>query len=307
MKVGTGEQGTRLTMLAAAAVLVLAVLAVLLPRRDGSSHAVSLLVFDPAGEAWRTEQVHRPLAEFLAAVIEQPVSARSFREAEALTAAAADGEGFVLAPDGLILRLAAADYVPVAAVRRSAPRNLRPRGVLVHRTGHPVPAAPWLTHSRRTVLGDSLCLSSVGAWMLDADAPAPLELPACGPDPYDHRPVLHALRLGGFDYALVRQWDAERFLAAGLLDPAEWTVTPMTAPVPDLVLAAPRSMAAARLLEVGESLRRLGRESDAAPAGTEDLLRGLERLGLAGFNPLMEPDLDRLRRRWRRDWPPGGG
>jgi hypothetical protein len=195
----------------------------------------------------------------------------------------------------------------VAAVRRAAPRNLRPRGVLVHRADETPPVAPWATHPDRLVLGDSLCLSAVGAWMLDAAVPAASGQPACGPDPFDHAPALHALRLGNYDYALVRQWDADRFLASGLLDPVAWTTTPVTPPVPDLVLMAPRSVAGARRMSVGENLRRLGREADAAPPGTAALLTGFERLGLAGFNPLLEPDLERLRRRWRPDWPPGDG
>ena len=166
---------------------------------------------------------------------------------------------------------------------------------------------PWATHAGRTILGDSLCLSAVGVWALTATVPPPEEWPACGPDPFDHGPALHALRLGCYDYALVRQWDAERFLAAKLLDPEIWTTTPVTPPVPDLVLMAPRSMAASSRLSMAEKLRRLGRETDAAPAGTVALLAGLDRLGLAGFNPLMKPDLERLRWHPWSDWPRSGG
>lgn len=297
----------RLTLATAAAVVLLAALALLLPHGEDKPHALPLLVFDPSGESWREEQIHRPLAEFLASASQQPVVARVFREAAPLLAAAATNEAFILVPDGLVLRLDPARYAPLAAVRRPAPRNLRPRGVLVHRRDVTPPPSPWTTHAGRTIFGDSLCLSAVGAWAISAKVPPPERWPACGPDPFDHGPALHALRLGCYDYALVRQWDAERFLEANLLDPEVWTTTAVTPPVPDLVLLAPRSMAASRRLSVGEKLRRLGREADAAPAGTAALLAGLARLGFAGFNPLMKPDLERLRWRPLSDWPRSGG
>jgi len=297
----------RLTLASAAAVVVLAALALLLPHGNEQPHAMPLLVFDPTGELWHLDQVHRPLAEFITSASGRPVVVRVFTEASPLLAAAAQGEALALVPDGLALCLQPGDYAPVAAVRRAAPRNLRPRGVLVHRRDEKLPTAPWKTHAGRTVVGDSLCLSAVGAWALDAKAEMPEQKLACGPDPFDHSPALHALRLGGYDYALVRQWDAERFLTAGLLDPEIWDTTAVTPPVPDLVLLASRSLTAAFRLSLVEKLRRLGREADAAPAGTTALLAGLDRLGLAGFNPLVEPDMDQLRRRRRSDWPRGGG
>jgi hypothetical protein len=142
--------------------------------------------------------------------------------------------------------------------------------------------------------------------VLDDGAPLPARLPASGPDPFDHAPALHALRLGCYEFALVRQWDAERFLAAGLLDAESWTTTAVTPPVPDLVLMAPRSLAAGRRLALGEALTRLGRESDAEPAAARALTAGLASIQLAGFNLLMEADLDRLRRQWHEDWPRRG-
>jgi hypothetical protein len=293
----------RLTLAAAALVVVLAVAALLMPSRPVRTGVVPLLVYDPSGASARTELVHEPLARVLSEVLDQPVTARVFNRAAPLLEAAATGEAFVFAPDGLVLKLDRARFGALAAVRRPPPRNLRPRGVLVHRRDDAVPVAPWRFAAERTVLGDSLCLTAVGGWEIDGSAPVPERLPDSGPDPFDHGPALHALRLGCYDYALVRQWDAERFLSTGLLDPEIWTTTAVTPPLPDLVLVAPRSLAAGRRLLLGETLVRLGRESDAEPADAQLLVSGLGSLQLAGFNLLMEADLDRLRRRWRGDWP----
>ena len=293
----------RLTLVATALVAVLAAASLLLPHDSARPGSLSLLVFDPVGDPARLQQVYAPLAEVLAGVVEQPVNVRVFARAQELLTAAAERDCLVFCPDGLAMRLDRVRYAPVAAVRRPAPRNLRPRGVLVHRRSEPPPAAPWYSHGDRTVLGDSLCLSAVGGWALNPETPAPRRLPASGPDPFDHGPALHALRLGGFDYALVRQWDAERFLDIGLLDPRVWTSTPVTPPLPDLVVVAPRDLSTARRVAMSEALTRVGRGGEDLPPAALALRSGLERMNLSGFNPLMEPDVDRLRRSLRTDWP----
>jgi hypothetical protein len=168
--------------------------------------------------------------------------------------------------------------------------------VLLRRRSAPPAAAPWRSHPGRTVLGDTVSLAVVGAWSMEAGGPRPAPGVAAGPDPWDHAPVLHALRLGAFDYALVRQWDADRFFAQGLLTTAEWAVTETTPPVPDAVLMAPRRLAPGRRLAIGETLTRVGREDGGADTALTALARGLEELHLAGFNLLVEPDFERVRR-----------
>jgi hypothetical protein len=128
--------------------------------------------------------------------------------------------------------------------------------------------------------------------------------PAVGVDPFDHGPVLQALVLGCFDYALVREWTARRWAEAGLLDPAVWGVAPMSAPLPDVVVLASRRWPAAERVRAGELLLSLGRRHEAGEDARESrALVALERLGLAGFNPLLEPDFDLTRRQFA-GWPP---
>ena len=67
------------------------------------------------------------------------------------------------------------------------------------------------------------------------------------------------MKLGGFDYALVRQWDADRFFTDGLLSPLEWGLELMTIPVPDVVVLASRSVDGKTRLAVGDGLAGLGR------------------------------------------------
>ena len=126
---------------------------------------------------------------------------------------------------------------------------------------------------------------------------------AWGPDPYDHAPVLHAARLGAFDYALVRQWDADRFFAEGLLSPQEWDVEIMTVPVPDIVLFAARSVTAQTRLALGDGLSNLGRDSEEATPAAGVLRQALTFLNLEGFNLLVDPDFELVRRNFAEDWP----
>ena len=127
---------------------------------------------------------------------------------------------------------------------------------------------------------------------------------ASGPDPYDHSPALHALRLGCFDYAIVRQWDAERFFNEEFLPSEEWGTENLTGPVPDLVLFGSRDIPAPQLLDLSGELTSLGRLSDGAASETMALIRGLKDIHLSGFNLLVEPDLDLVRGSFSGDWPP---
>ena len=167
---------------------------------------------------------------------------------------------------------------------------------------------PWIRHPQRTVFGDSLSLSATGvlrSGQISATAGIPRGC-ACGPDPYDHSPVLHALRLGGFDYAVVRQWDAERFFAERLLPGDGWSMEILTGPVPDLTLFASREIPAARLLAVSGELSQLGRTGAEEDSATRRLVRSLAELHLSGFNVLIEPDFDLVRGGYPADWPPAG-
>lgn len=277
-------------------VIVLAVAALLWPRSDEQAGATSLVVFDPTGDETRLAAVYAPLADVLAEATGLPVAVRRVGTVAEVRALAGAGDVYLFGPDGLALRLAPVDYVPVVAARRPPPRNLRPRGVLLRRRGAAATDAPWRTHPARTVLGDSVSLVTTGAWLMDSAVPRPAPGVAVGPDPLDHAPALHALRLGAYDYALVRQWDADRFFVQGLLEPAEWTVTEATPPVPDTVLMAPRRLAPGRRLALGENLGRVGREDGEEAAAAAALARGLDKLRLAGFNLLVEPDFERVRR-----------
>ncbi len=293
---GGGNGLRRATPAAFLLVIMLAVAALLWPRGDERAGLAALVVFDPTGDPARVAAVYDHLAVVLAEVADRPVAARVVATTAEVHRLAADGDIFFFGPDALALQLAAGEFKPVVAARRPPPRNLRPRGVLVRRRAAPETAAPWRTHPGRTVLGDSVSLVVTGAWRMDADALPPVGAIAAGPDPWDHAPALHALRLGGYDYALVRQWDADRFFAQGLLTAAVWSVQETTPPVPDLVLLAPRSLATGRRLALGEALTRVGREDDGPATAATSLGRGLAQLHLTGFNLLVEPDFERVRR-----------
>jgi len=212
--------------------------------------------------------------------------------------------GLVLCPDGVALGLPPEEFTTLAAARRQAPQNLRPRSVLVYRLAAGFAPAPWITAPARTILGDSLSLAGCGAACRTGDRPwrgrsSRREAPRVGADPYDHGPVLQALVLGCFDYALVREWTARRWSDAGLLDPAAWGVAPVSAPLPDVVVLVSRRWPAADRVRAGERLVSIGRRQEAGTSAPEvAALSALERLGLAGFNPLLEPDFELTRRQF---------
>jgi hypothetical protein len=231
-----------MTGLLGAAVVLLALAALLIPRTSRERGDGYLLVIDPAG-AGRRDSLYEPLANWLSQATPRRLRLRLASSPEAVTAREWKDVDVVICPDGVALGLGGAAFRSVAAVRRPGPDEQRSRSVLVYRRVAGLQARPWQDAPARTLLGDSLSLAGCGvvcprgrrggragpAW------PSGLR---CGPDPYDHEPVLHALRLGAGDYAVVRELAARRFLAAGLLDPLVWGVEELSPVLPDSSAAA---------------------------------------------------------------------
>ena len=298
------------TILTGVLVLALALGALLWPSAGPPRGRGVLLVFDSSGDRIRIANVYEPLLQFLNEFTAQPLELAVVGNVDAFRKKLADGVDFILCPDGLGLSLEAAEFVPVAVGRRSAPRNLRPRGVLVYRKSAGLVKAPWLSRPGATVCGDSLSLTATGIWRrrgVEAES-EPAEPYSCawGPDPYDHTPVLHATRLGCFDYALVRQWDADRFFANGLMSHLEWGIELMTVPVPDIVFFASRAVSGKTRLAVGDGLSALGRGSKELPLAAREVHRAIGCLNLAGFNLLVDLDFEFVRRNFAGNWPPTG-
>lgn len=291
------------TALAGAAVVLLAASALWWPPRGSAPVEGLFLVIDPLA-AVRGDQLYAPLSAWLADGLGRPLRLLVARRAADVPARAWQDVGLVLCPDGVALGLRPADFTPVAAARRQAPQNLRPRSVLVYRLAAGFVPAPWITAPVRTLLGDSLSLAGCGAACRLGERPwrgrsAREQAPRVGADPYDHGPVLQSLVLGCFDYALVREWTARRWSEAGLLDPATWGMTPVSAPLPDVVVMVSRRWPAADRVRAGERLVSVGRRQEAGTSAPEvSALSVLGRLGLAGFNPLLEPDFELTRRQF---------
>ncbi len=282
-----------LTLVAAGLVLLLAAGSLLWPRAESQDPDHTLLVFDSSGDPARVARVFEPLRRYLADAGSGQLELSVVATVAEFQAHLTHGPDYVLAPDRLALTAPAQTYLPLVVGRRSAPRNLRPHGVLVYRLGVADTQEPWLTHSSRTVLGDSVSLVATGSLVN-------LGALAAGPDPYDHGPVLHALRLGGFDFALVRQWDAERFFEAGLLDESVFASRDLVEPAPDAVLLVSRKVPRHLRLRCAEGLSGLGRDASAEEAPlAKELRQGLAEMHLAGFNVLMEPDLEQVRKKYR--------
>lgn len=302
---GEGSAGTGwVTLVAAAIVVLLALGAAFLPHRSARSQDHTLLVFDSSGSEARLKDFLEPLRDLLSRGDDAALQLKRVTTIGAFQAVLATEPDFVLAPDGVALGLSQESFLPLAVGRRPAPYNLRPRSVLVFRRAAGELPAPWLTRPAATALGDSLSLVGTGVLRQQGldDVPAGC---VCGPDPYDHGPVLHALRLEAFDYALVRQWDAERFFKAGLLDPAEFGVRKLVAPVPDMVLMVSRQVPQGVRLRCGERLSELGRQQGRDDPLGETLSRGLAGLHLVGFNLLLAPDLELVRQSFPGRWLPG--
>ena len=298
-----------LTLSASALVVLLAAGSLLWPRSGQQDPAHALLVFDSCGDQERVAQVYEPLRSYLANAGEGTLDLSVVRTVAAFKKQLADRPDYVFAPDGLALTTPSEHYLPLVVGRRSAPRNLRPRGVLVYRIASGDATEPWISHPGRTVLGDSLSLVATGA-LRQTTAGSRARGWAAGPDSYDHGPVLHAMRLGAFDYALVRQWDADRFFSDGLLSDSQFAVRDLVDPAPDAVLLVSRQVSRHSRLRCGEGLSGLGRHtSDEEAPLARDLRRGLAGLHLAGFNVLLEPDWELVRRNFAGglagDWPSG--
>ena len=292
------------TLGAAVLVVLLALGAMLWPRSGGRSHGPTLLVYDSSGSEERVTGVFGQLRDFLASGGEPGIELVVVGTVGEYRRRLAERPEFVWGPDGLAVQFSTTEYVSLVVGRRPAPRNLRPRGVLVSRRAVGQASRPWLSRPGRTVFGDSVSLVATGV-LRQAGMRRPVPGCASGPDPYDHSPVLHALRLGAFDHAVVRQWDAERFFAAGLLSPADYVVEDLVEPVPDMVLMVSRQVPSHVRLKIGDELAAVGRHPDDGSLHDHDLGRGLAQLHLVGFNLLLEPDLELVRKNFARDWLPG--
>ena len=286
--------------MAALFVLLLAVGAVLWPAGRQTTLQGVFLVFDPMGDEARVDGLYRPLAEYLENISGHAMEMKVVQESGAFLAATAGGADFIFCPDGLAFQVESKKYEPLASGRRAAPRNLRPSSVLVYRKSAGLVERPWLTHPKRTVAGDSLSLAATGAFLVGPGGLAP----GCswGPDPYDHGPVLHAARLGAFDFACVRQWDADRFFSSGLLSDADWGMATLTDPVPDVVFLASRRVPGSIRLEVREALVGVARSGEPFTPEGAALAKGLPLLRLVGFNLLIESDFERVRRNFIGHW-----
>jgi hypothetical protein len=291
------------TSLAGVAVVVLAVLAVVWPAGDGGRDVGTFLVLDSA-PGTRPRQVYQPLARYCGDVLGRDLRVVVVaRSSEFL--AAAPRATVLLCPDAVAIRLRSATVLAVG--QRRAPQNLRPRSVLVSRRDAGAELQPWLTAPSRTVFGDSLSLVCLAP--LCADRARAVTLPvgvSFGRDPYDHGVVLEAMRLGAFDFAVVRQWAAEAFLAGGGVDARQWQVAPLTEPLPDIVLLADSGLSGQQRLTLGEAVVTLGRHNDATATSGLVAQAALAGLGLDGFSFLLEPDFEVLRGRYGACWPSPG-
>lgn len=298
----------RPSLLVSGVLLALAVGAVLFPRRQASPTEGIFLVFDSSGDPQRATHVFEPLRRYLVEVSGIPLGLRLVAGLPEFRAELGRHPSFVLCPDGVALGLPDETLLPLAVGRRPAPRNLRPRAALVYRLSAGLIAEPWRNRPEATIVGDSLSLSATGSWRRpDAQAPpgATVARLAFGPDPYDHGPALQAARMGCFDYALVRQWDAERFFSGGLLAPGEWGMELLTPPVPDITLFVARGIPPALRLVMGDDLSGLGRSQERTSPAALEAQAALARLRLVGFNVLIEADFDLVRHNFPGDWPRG--
>jgi len=298
--------GRRVAVLTGACVLLLAVGAQLFPIRHPAGSRAKLVILDPSCLPARRDGVYEPLGDYLGGIQHRSLAVEIVRNGAEFRDALAGDPEFVLCPDGVGIDVPSERYLPLVSGRRLAPRNLRPRGVLLFRKSVEREQAPWRNQPARTIVGDSLSLTATGPWRRHhpADPPQPPPLgPVYGADPYDHTGALMALRTGCFDFAVVRQWDADRFFAAGLLSETEWGREVMTPPAPDLMLLVSRRVSASQRLNLGDRLTLLGRDGKDQDSAVAGLVAGLGSMNLAGFNLLLEPDLDLVRRNFPRHWP----
>jgi hypothetical protein len=296
-------------MLAAVFIVILALFALWGPWSQEPQGEFLFLVVDPHA-AVRGEISYKPLSRWLNEVSERPLQLLLRDSLADLTPETWQRIDLVLCPDGVALRLPENLFDSLAVGRRGAPNNLRPRSVLVYRQEAGLLPEPWFTRPERTILGDSLSLAGFGATCSAGVQRPPGEaFPpwrrhlTWGPDPYDHAPVLHALRLGCFDYAVVQELAANDFFANGLLDPQVWKIEKLTDPLPGPVVLVARRNSTAIRMRLSEKLVGLGRHPGDARPGEMAVLAGLAHLGLDGFNLLLENDFAKVRKHFDHCWP----
>jgi len=290
-----------LTIAAGALVVALALGAMFWPEGEKFQQSPSLLVFDSSGEADRIPAVYEPLREYLVDLSGNSLDLTVVKTVMAYRQQLQKLPDFVLVTDGLAVLAPRADYRSLVVGRRGVPRNLRPRSVLVTRRGSIAVTDPWLLYPAMTIFGDSVSLVATGVLRRSGALALPPQV-AAGPDPFDHGPVLHALRLGCFDYAIVREWDALRFREQGLLPPEQFTIDVLAGPTADLVLLISRDVGQTQRVACSDGLIALGRKTDNALA--RKLRWGLRLFHLTGFNLLIEQDFANLRKNYPGDWLP---
>ena len=167
-------QGRAVAWAAALFVALLAGAATWWPRPASRSTGPVVVVLDPVADERRALTVWPALGRVLAAGSTMPpevVITHTLAEFQGVVAARPD---FVVCPDGAALGLDTTRWAPLAAGRRAAPRNLRPRGVLVSRAGSGDAAEPWLSEPASVIFGDSLSLCATGALRPSGTAVAPM-------------------------------------------------------------------------------------------------------------------------------------
>jgi hypothetical protein len=298
-KIGTRETISRVTIVASIFIILLAFGALFWPRGESVPHRDVLLILDPAADSQRIQELYQPLLSLLARADGQGLHLEVSNNLVDFQNRADRGARYVLCPDRIALGFGDLRYVPLVIGRRAAPRNLRPQGALVYRKSPGVGLEHWQNNYGRVIAGDSLSLliseNLVVGWGV---------LGAVGPDPYNHGPALHALRLADFDYALVRQWDAQRFFESGLLLHEEWGIDLLGDPWPGLILMADAELATSRRVKTAEALAAIGRDPENVKDSESTVINGLKLINLVGFNHLLEPDFDLVRKRAKENWPP---
>lgn len=292
------EPISRITLVSSVFVIFLAMGALFWPSSDSAPHRAVFLVLDPSGDPARTQHLYQPLMALLEKTDRQGLRLELVTSVADFQDRAKQGASYLLCPDAVALEFSSELYAPLVAGRRAAPQNLRPQGALVYRKRPGVGVRQWQDNELRVIVGDSLSLL-----VKENLIQGKIVMGAVGPDPYDHSPVLHTLRLADYDYALVRHWDALRFFESGLLSDQDWAMELLGEPWPDLVVLADRGIGASRRLKTAEVLAAVGRESGEDKATVALVVDGLNRINLAGFNLLLEPDFDLVRKRSKQNWP----